>query len=221
MTFSALRSQMNPHFIFNALNTIQSYVYANDKRSASNYLGKFSELIRKILDNSSKQKITLEEEIHVLQLYIDIEKARFGDAFYAVIETDPYLDTEDIFVPPMLIQPYAENSIKHGLLHLAGEKRLVIRINKSTDQQYIEIVIDDNGIGREKSIEINKKRTDHHSFANEANEKRIDLINKLHEKKTKLEIIDKKNAGGMATGTTVIISFPVMSVSTLHQLSQL
>lgn len=213
ITFSALRSQMNPHFIFNALNTIQSYVYSNDKRSASNYLGKFSELIRKILDNSNKQKITLGEEIHVLQLYIDIEKARFGDTFHAVIETDPNLDTEDVFVPPMLIQPYAENAIKHGLLHHAGEKKLLIRMGKSTDEKYIDIIIDDNGIGREKSIEINKKRTGHHSFANAANEKRIDLINQLHDKKTRLEIIDKKNTDGTAAGTTVIISIPVMSMA--------
>ncbi len=213
ITFSALRSQMNPHFIFNALNTIQSYVYSNDKKSASYYLGKFSELIRKILDNSSKQKIALEEEIQVLQLYIDIEKARFGDSFYASIEINPNMDIEDIFVPPMLIQPYAENAIKHGLLHMVGKKKLLIRISQSTDQQYIEIIIDDNGIGREKSIEINKKRIDHHSFANAANEKRIDLINQLDVKKTKLEIIDKKNVDGTAAGTTVIISIPVISVA--------
>lgn len=212
ITFSALRSQMNPHFIFNALNTIQSYIYANDKQSASNYLGKFSDLIRKILDNSNKQKITLEEEIHVLQLYIDIEKARFGDTFNAVIEMDPGLDAENIYLPPMLIQPYTENAIKHGLLHQAGEKRLLVQISKSADQQYIEISIEDNGIGREKSAEINKNRGDHSSFANAANERRIDLINQLHDKKTSLKIIDKKNTDGTAAGTTVIINIPVMAV---------
>ena len=191
---------MNPHFIFNALNTIQSYVYCNDKNSASNYLGKFSDLMRKILDNSRNEKITLEEEINVLQLYIDIERARFGDRFFARIDTDPGLDTENIFIPPMLIQPYAENAIKHGLLHQSGEKRLLIRISKSTDQKYTEIIIDDNGIGREKSIKINKKRVEHHSFATAANERRIDLINQLHDKKIMLEIIDKKNADGIAAG---------------------
>lgn len=209
VTFSALRSQMNPHFVFNALNTIQSYVYSNDKSSASHYLGKFSELIRKILDYSNKETITLNEEIHVLQLYIDIEKARFGNSLDASIQTDPELDTEYIYLPPMLIQPYAENSIKHGLLHRSGEKKLSIKIGKSNDQQYIEIVIEDNGIGREKSQEINRKRIGHNSFASAANERRIDLINQMHKKMTKIEITDKKNADGTAAGTRVVISIPV------------
>ncbi len=213
ITFSALRSQMNPHFIFNALNTIQSYVYSNDKRTASYYLGKFSELIRKILDYSDKQKITLEEEIHVLQLYIDLEKARFGDNFIPLVEINPALDAENIFLPPMLIQPYAENAIKHGLLHLSGLKRLLIHIDKSADGEYIKIVIDDNGIGRDKSMQINQKRIDHYSFANAANERRIDLINKIEDKKTQLEIIDKKNIDGTSAGTTVIISIPIISMA--------
>jgi len=208
---STIRSQMNPHFIFNALNTIQSYVYANDKKSATNYLSKFSELIRKILDNSSKARITLQEEIDLLQLYLDIEKARFGDHFHANIETDPELDLENIYIPPMLIQPFTENAIKHGLLHLAYEKRLAISIYKSADDQYVEIVIDDNGIGRQKSSDINKKRIGHNSFANTANERRIDLINQMHDKKTGMKIIDKKNPDGTAAGTNVIISLPIIS----------
>ena len=208
---SAIRSQMNPHFIFNALNTIQSYVYANDKKSATNYLGKFSELIRKILDNSSKERITLQEEIDLLQLYLDIEKARFGDHFHASIEMDPEIDLEIIYIPPMLIQPYAENAIKHGLLHLTGEKRLSIHIHKSTNQRYVEIVIEDNGIGREKSREINTMRINHQSFATVANEQRIDLINQMQDKKTRMKIIDKKNADGTAAGTIVIISLPIIS----------
>lgn len=208
LTFSALRSQMNPHFIFNALNTIQSFVYSNDKKSASNYLGKFSELIRKILDNSSKQTIMLTEEIEVLQLYIDIEKARFGDQLHTVIEVDSNINTEDVFIPPMLVQPYVENAIKHGLLHRMGQKNLIISINKSKDKKDIEIVIDDNGIGYEKSREINKKRNEHHSFANAANEQRINLFNKLFENKQRIEIIDKKNADGSSGGTRVTIKIP-------------
>jgi len=210
ITFAALRSQMNPHFIFNALNTIQSYVYTNDKKSATSYLGKFSELIRKILEYSNRQQISLADEIHLLRLYIDIEKARFGDNFHASMEIDPTLDTENIFIAPMLVQPYAENAIKHGLLHQSGQKKLLVRFNKSKDNQYTEIMIDDNGVGREKSSEINKKRVDHKSFANSANEKRIALINLVNDKKTKLQIIDKKNADGSAAGTTVIISIPLI-----------
>jgi tetratricopeptide (TPR) repeat protein len=214
MTLTALHSQMNPHFIFNALNTIQSYVYSNDKKSASSYLGKFSELIRKILDNSSKQTITLEEEIELLQLYIDIEKARFGDTLYVVIEVDPDVDIEGVYIPPMLIQPYVENAIKHGLLHRTEEKQLFIFIRKSEDQD-IEIVIEDNGIGRSKSIELNKTKLKHNSFANAANEKRIDLLYELFGKKAKLEIIDKINQDGTAAGTKVIITIPAVLFSTV------
>jgi len=206
---SVLRSQMNPHFIFNALNTIQSYVYANDKKSATNYLGKFSELIRRILENSGKQRITLQEEIDLLQLYIDIEKARFGENLVVTVEAVPDLDTEYILIPPLLIQPYVENAIKHGLVHKQGEKNLTVVIQKSEDGECIEIIVDDNGIGREKSMELNKKKVYHHSFANDANFKRIDLIEQLSGKKAKLQITDKKNPDGSAAGTTIIIDIPL------------
>ena len=213
LTFSALRSQMNPHFIFNALNTIQGFVYFNDKKSASNYLGKFSQLIRKILDSSNKQTITLGEEIENLQLYTDIEKARYGENFNVTINIDPALDQEYILIPPMLIQPYVENSIKHGVFHKQGDKILSIRISKAEDQEVIEVVIDDNGIGRERSKEINKSRVAHNSFATAANEKRIDLINQTFDKKTKLKIIDKVNIDGSPAGTKVIITIPMVFCS--------
>jgi LytS/YehU family sensor histidine kinase len=210
LTFSALRSQMNPHFIFNALNTIQGFVYSNDKKSASGYLGKFSQLIRKILDSSNKQTITLGEEIEILKLYTDIEKARYGEHFSVTITIDPALDQEFIVIPPMLIQPYVENSIKHGVFHKQGDKVLVIRISKIEGHDVIEVVIDDNGIGRERSKEINKSRVAHHSFATAANEKRINLINQAIDKKTKLRIIDKVNIDGSPAGTTVIITIPMV-----------
>jgi sensor histidine kinase YesM len=214
VTFAALRSQMNPHFIFNALNTIQGFVYSNDKKSASSYLGKFSQLIRKILDSSNKQTITLEEEIEILQLYTDIEKARFGESLNVTINIDPALDLESILIPPMLIQPYVENAIKHGLFHKPEEKTLIIRVSKAEEQDAVEVVIDDNGIGRERSKEINKSRIGHHSFAIAANEKRIDLINQTIDKKTRLKIIDKINADGSPAGTTVIITIPMVFAAT-------
>ena len=213
LTFSALRSQMNPHFIFNALNTIQGFVYFNDKKSASGYLGKFSQLIRKILDSSNQQSITLAEEIEILRLYTEIEKARFGDSFNVTIKIDAALDQEDILIPPMFIQPYVENSIKHGVFHLQGEKVLLVTIAKAEDQDVIEVIIDDNGIGRQRSKEINKSRIAHHSFATAANEKRIDLINQTADKQTKLQIIDKVHRDGSPAGTTVIINIPIVYCS--------
>lgn len=209
ISFAAIRTQMNPHFIFNVLNTIQSYVFMNDRKKAIFYLGQFSDLIRKILENSDKEKISLSDEITFLKLYLNIEMARFSDKLKTSVEVSQNLDLETIFIPPMLIQPYAENAIKHGLLHLSGEKRLLIMIKPSNNKQYIEITVDDNGIGRKKSNEINRKRVNHNSFANAANEKRISLFNLLNKKKMKIEIIDKMSADGSAGGTTIVISIPV------------
>jgi sensor histidine kinase YesM len=156
----------------------------------------------------------LEEEIEILQLYTDIEKVRFGESLTVKINIDPALDPEYIFIPPMLIQPYVENSIKHGVFHKQGDKILIIRISKTEDQDVFEVVIDDNGIGRERSKEINKSRIAHHSFATAANEKRIDLINQTIDKKTKLKIIDKVNIDGSPAGTTVIITIPMVFAAT-------
>lgn len=214
LTFSAIRSQMNPHFIFNALNTIQGFVYFNDKKKASGYLGKFSQLIRKILDSSNKQTITLGEELQILQLYTDIEKARFGESLSVTINIDPKLDQDYILIPPMLIQPFVENSIKHGVFHKQGNKTLTLTISKAEDKGVIEVVIDDDGIGRERSREINKNRTAHQPFATAANEKRLDLINQTFDKKTKLKIIDKVNVDGSPAGTTVIITIPMVFETT-------
>ena len=210
-TLTALISQMNPHFIFNALNTIQSYVYTNDKKNAVYYLGRFSDLTRKILYNSDKELISLEEEIEQLQLYIEIEKARFGDSIDICIDVDPSLDKEGIMLPPMLIQPHVENAIKHGLLHQTGEKELSIKITGIKNSSELTIEINDNGIGRQQSFSINKQNPGHQSFATTATEKRIELINGIFDQKIKLEIIDKKDPGGKAIGTNVIINIPVMS----------
>ncbi len=209
-TLTTLISQMNPHFIFNALNTIQSYVYSDDKRSAAYYLGKFSDLTRKILYNSHKELISLDEEIEQLQLYIEIEKARFGDSIDINIIVDPTLDTEYIMLPPMLIQPHVENAIKHGLLHQNGEKKLSVNITGKNDHSLVEIEISDTGVGRQKSLSINRQKSGHQSFATTATEKRIELINRIFDQQISLEIIDKKDPEGQAAGTTVIIYLPVM-----------
>jgi LytS/YehU family sensor histidine kinase len=146
-------------------------------------------------------------------LYTDIEKARFGESFNVTINIDPALDQEYILIPPMLIQPYVENSIKHGVFHMQGVKTLLLTIRAVEEEDVIEVVIDDNGIGRERSREINKNRIAHNSFATSANEKRIDLINQNVDKKTRLKIIDKVNIDGSPAGTTVIITIPIVYCS--------
>lgn len=203
-------TQMNPHFIFNAMNTIQSFVYKNDKRSVSNYMGKFSELIRKILDTSNINTISLKEEIEILELYLDLEKARFESDFSVQLNIDEELDLENIQIPPMFIQPCIENAIKHGLFHKQGLRHLKIAIAYDDNQkEYIRIEIDDNGIGRTMSREINKTLfSNHKSFAGSAMQSRVDLINQTLDKKISLFVIDKEDQAG----TTVIIRLPINSI---------
>ena len=202
-------TQMNPHFIFNALNTIQSFVYKNDKRSVSNYMGKFSELIRKILDTSNISSISLKEEIDILELYLDLEKARFESDFSVELIIEPELDLENILIPPMFIQPCIENAIKHGLFHKQGLRHLKISIAyDDVQKEYIRIEIDDDGIGRTRSRQINKTlNANHKSFAGSALESRVDLINQTIDKKISLFVIDKEDQAG----TTVIIRLPINS----------
>lgn len=202
-------TQMNPHFIFNAMNTIQSFVYKNDKRSVSNYMGKFSELIRNILDTSNINSISLKEEIEILELYLDLEKARFDSDFSVNLQIGEDLDLENIQIPPMFIQPCIENAIKHGLFHKTGTRHLKVSIAYDDEQkEYIRIEIDDDGIGRNRSREINKTLyANHKSFAGSAMESRVVLINQTLEKKISLFVIDKEEQ----SGTTVIIRLPINS----------
>jgi hypothetical protein len=202
-------TQMNPHFIFNAMNTIQSFVYKNDKRSVSNYMGKFSELIRKILDTSNISSISLKEEIDILELYLDLEKARFESDFTVELFIEPELDLENIQIPPMFIQPCIENAIKHGLFHKQGLRHLkVVIAYDDAQKEYIRIEIDDDGIGRTRSREINKTLyANHKSFAGSAMESRVDLINQTIDKKISLFVIDKEDQAG----TIVIIRLPINS----------
>lgn len=204
---SSIKAQMNPHFLFNALNTIQSYIYMNDKKNASVYISKFSDLTRSILDMSNRESITLEEEIRSLTLYLDLEKMRFEDSFDYHIHLDESIKAEIVRLPSMLIQPYVENAIKHGLLHKKNNRRLRITFKKKDAQ--LEIQIDDNGIGRKRSSELNEiKQRQHKSFAMDANKKRLEIL-KTNFKQINFEIIDKHSDLGEPTGTLVIIRLPL------------
>jgi len=214
---STIKAQMNPHFIFNCLNAIQSYVYTDDKKSASKYLGKFSDLVRNILDNSNKNEISLSHEIELLHLYLDLEKVRFENDLNVQFDIAADINTEQIFLPPMLVQPYIENAIVHGLFHKKGSRNLVIQIKPTLEKDYIEISIDDNGIGRKLSHQINSKRKNHISFSNSANENRIELINQTLERKIKVEIIDKKDEDQNAAGTTVKLCIPILDLQEQYQ----
>ncbi|GAB4494076.1 MAG: hypothetical protein OHK0045_24700 [Raineya sp.] len=200
----AIKTQMNPHFLYNVLNTVQGLVYGNRKSEASDLLGNFSDLMRKMLESSENPYISLKEELENLHLYLELEKIRFEDSsFHYAINSDVH-NLQEYLIPSMLLQPFAENAIKHGLLHQKGDKKLLIQVEKY--QEGIKIIIDDNGIGRKQAQEIrqrqHKKST---QFASSAIAQRIDLINKMKNFKIDLQIIDKENSAGEPLGTKVEI----------------
>lgn len=204
----AIKSQMNPHFFYNALNTLQSFILSNEKRLAIDYLSKFSNLTRTILEMTEKDFISIAEEVKTLQLYLDIEKGRFDEDFSYEIKVGKNIDQESIKIPTMLLQPYVENAVKHGLLHKQGDKKVTISFEIQNNE--LHIGIDDNGIGRQKSNELNQiKNKNHQSFATEALQNRIDLLNEYNHKNISLKIIDKHNLQNQPTGTLVEIIIPI------------
>lgn len=205
---TAIKSQMNPHFFYNALNTIQAYIFSNDKNNASNYLAKFSKLTRMILDMSGMERVKLSEELEALQLYLDLERMRFEKDFTYSFDIDTNIDIELTSIPPLLIQPYVENAIKHGLLHKKGPKHVSISFIKTADG-FLEIIVDDNGIGRKRSMELNKiKSQKHASFATQANQQRLEILNKGTNNKLGVIYEDKQTADGLSLGTTVKLRIP-------------
>jgi len=204
---TAIKSQMNPHFFYNALNTIQSYILSNDKKEAITYLNKFSSLTRIILELTEKNYLSIKEEIKTITLYLDLEKARFFNDFNYEINVENQIDIDSIKIPSMLLQPFVENAIKHGLLHLQGNK--ILKIDFKKQNHALEISIDDNGIGRKKSEELNAiNRKDHISFATHAIEKRLEILNKNKSNPITIQYIDKYEFEE-SIGTKVIINIPL------------
>jgi len=206
---SALRSQMNPHFIFNCLNSIKLYSLENDSQAASEYLTKFSRLIRLVLENSRSEKVSLEKELETLQLYIQMEAMRFKDKVKFRIRIDKDIDQQFIEIPPLLLQPFVENAIWHGLMH--KEEGGLIQIDITLPQeQLLHIEIIDDGIGREQSAAYkSKSATRNKSYGMKVTNERIELINQIYKTNTKVEIIDLKNDSGEATGTKVVLNIPI------------
>lgn len=203
-----LRSQMNPHFIFNALNSIQEYIITNEKDMASTYLVKFSRLIRMYLDHSRSQEVVLKDEVQALQLYLDLEKIRFEETLEFQIDIDPKLLNQPFYVPSLFIQPYVENAIKHGLLHKQNNRKLTIQFYQKKTSLFCEV--QDNGVGRVAAQRIKKLRMDNHqSFATSANEHRVTLLNKMRKNKIKVSILDLYMDSENATGTKVVIEIPI------------
>ncbi|PRX57022.1 sensor histidine kinase [Flagellimonas meridianipacifica] len=210
LKLDALRSQMSPHFIFNAINSIKSYFIENDREKAIYFLTKFSKLIRNILESSRKEQISLEEELDILKVYVEIENNRFKNDIHFKIEVEEDLRINKIMVPPLFLQPFVENAIWHGLLTKKGEKNLTIRIHKNSDSKMIKIEIEDNGIGREAvKLRNTKNVLRKESLGLSLTKDRMELFSKKLGKpltyciKDLYSAVDKK-----ATGTLVEVNIP-------------
>lgn len=201
---TALRLQINPHFIFNSLNSIQSFVIANDTDLAINYLAKFAQLMRLILSNSHLSFIPVTDELKALHYYLDIERLRFDNKFDYEFVIDPVIDADFTEVPPMIIQPFVENAILHGILNKKGKGKITVSMKKVEDS--IKCTVEDDGIGRDAANEI-KARSDlqHKSRGMLITMKRLELLNKQSEGQMSVNIIDLKNEAGEACGTRVEI----------------
>jgi LytS/YehU family sensor histidine kinase len=209
LEMSSLRSQMNPHFIFNVLNSINRYTLDNDSESASMYLSKFAKLVRMVLENSRNERITLEKELQALELYIQMEAMRFKERLQYEIEIDPSVDMQFIKIPPLMIQPYVENAIWHGLMHRKEGGKITIKVAQP-HESLLEVVVQDDGVGRARSAELGSKSATHkQSFGMQITSERLEMVNRLYKTNMQTRIEDLFDGEGKAAGTKVTISFPI------------
>ena len=202
-----LRLQMNPHFIFNCLNSINLYIEQNNSELAGNYLSKFSRLMRMSLAQTRKDKISLSEEIKMLKLYLDLETMRFKGKLKYHLNIEEDLDMEFIEIPPMLIQPHLENAIWHGLMHKKDGGTIIIDITQDLADQALIVKIEDNGIGRARAAELHSKEVvQDKSYGTLITEERIASFNKKFKAETTLDIHDIFDAKGNPSGTLVILN---------------
>ncbi len=210
LTQKNLRTQMNPHFIFNTLNSIQYYVFQNDRIASNDYMTKFAKLIRKTLENSEHPSIPIAEELDALKLYLELESLRFKKKFSWEIDVDEEIDTYMYKIPTMLIQPFVENAIGHGLMHKEGKG--YIKIELKLDKDIILCSIEDNGVGRKKAMEIkNGRKENHRSLGTSITESRLKLVNSLYGKSMKVDYTDMEDDEGNASGTRVEICIPIIT----------
>jgi LytS/YehU family sensor histidine kinase len=193
-----LRSQMNPHFLFNSLNSINSFIVQQKSREASSYLTTFSKLMRNILENSRYESITLEKEINTLKMYLEIEAVRLEHKFDYEIIIDKNIELEFIKIPPLIIQPFAENAIWHGLNNKPNKGLLKIEIQE-INENCISISIIDDGIGRKAAALLKKEQLKHKSYGIDITINRLQLVNS----KNNYRIIDLSDDNDKITGTKV------------------
>ena len=209
LALKSLRTQMNPHFIFNALNSVNSFIAMNDERTANRYLSDFSKLMRSVLENSEKDFIPLSKEVELLQLYTQLEHFRFQDKFDYEFEVDDAIPMNDFFIPPMLLQPYIENAVWHGLRYKDEKGKLLVRFENHTSEE-LRIIVEDDGIGREKSKALktqNQKKQVSKGMDNI--KQRIGILNDMYKEKVTISVEDLPQDGG----TRVIVLLKKMMIT--------
>lgn len=208
----AVNQQMNPHFIFNTLNSIQFYLLNNDKISSSKYISKFSKLMRLTLDNSQTTLIPLFTEIEALQLYLELEQVRYKNKFQFELIIDSDIDIESTYIPPLIIQPHIENAIWHGLMHLENDKEGRINVKFENSNNFLLCYIEDNGIGRKRAEEIKALyKPEHKSLGTKITNSRIEIIYQMFNRKIEIKYIDLYDIDNNPKGTKVEILFPFFS----------
>ena len=206
----ALAKQMDPHFVFNTLNSIQSFIIKNDRLASTQYLSKFSKLMRLILNNSQKQAVPVGDEIAALTLYLELESLRFQQRFEYHLILDPEIETTACYIPAFLIQPFLENAIWHGIMGIKGIGRITIELKKHKNQ--ITCIVEDNGIGRIKSEEVKTSvQKAKQSYGTSLVESRLNLLNNLYGIEMKVQFVDLYHQDGNSAGTRVIINLPIIS----------
>jgi two-component sensor histidine kinase len=204
----ALRAQMNPHFIFNSLNSIENFMMKNEKESASDYFGKFATLMRMILESSRNERVTFARDMEALQLYVELEQLRFNGRFDYVTRIDPVLLNEDCFVPPLLIQPYVENAILHGLSQ-SEKAGLTLTVTASVEEDYLIYTIEDNGVGRQQAAAFRRHKPPHESMGLRITQERINILNQQQRAGAAVRIIDLYDDAGAAAGTRVELTIKI------------
>jgi LytS/YehU family sensor histidine kinase len=206
LEMQALRAQMNPHFIFNCLSSINRFIFKNDNKVASDYLTRFSRLIRMVLMHSQRKLIPLEDELEMIRLYLDLERLRFKDAFDYSITTTNIVDPGTIFIPPLLLQPFCENAVWHGLMHKETKGHLNIVISEIEGENYktLHCIIEDNGVGRDKAAEMKSKSAGKEkSMGLKITTERLALLNQENNFSTFYKIEDVVDENNEVAGTRV------------------
>ncbi|MCB2222370.1 MAG: tetratricopeptide repeat protein [Bacteroidetes bacterium] len=202
-----LRTQMNPHFIFNALTNIQSFMVTHRIDQAGNYLTRFSRLLRDILTNSREEQISLDREINTIENYLSLQQLRYSNRFDYVIDVQQALDVDDIMIPPMLAQPFIENAIEHGIRHKKEKGK--IRVQLMQVDHHLQLEVEDNGVGRAKARELEKdEEKDHLSMATSITRERIDFLRRRYRKYIEMKIEDLFDENGAPSGTKVHFVIP-------------